>query len=184
MVPWKIVYSAESLLNFMIGLAVFLCPIASIMATDYWLVKKRHINVPGLYRRHGQYRYTHDINWRAVVALLSSLVPNIPGLASSVNKSLSIPSGFAHIYDMNYLYGFVSASFVYWSLSYFSPAKSTLLEASVYDDDPAVIVGMQLAESYAQRTTNIVQDGSKSQFAVYYADSRARGGSNETSFEQ
>ena len=40
MVPWKIVYSAASLLNFMTGLAVFLCPIAAIMATDYWLVKK------------------------------------------------------------------------------------------------------------------------------------------------
>ncbi|KAH0001887.1 uridine permease-like protein Fui1, partial [Aureobasidium melanogenum] len=102
MVPWKIVYSAESLLNFMVGLAVFLCPIASIMATDYWLVKKRHIDVPGLYRRHGRYRYNHGINWRAVVALLSSLVPNIPGLAASVNKTLAIPSGFAHIYDMNY----------------------------------------------------------------------------------
>lgn len=90
-------YSAESLLNFMVGLAVFLCPIASIMATDYWLVKKRNIDIPGLYRRHGRYRYKHGINWRAVAALLSSLVPNLPGLASSVNKSLEIPSGFAHI---------------------------------------------------------------------------------------
>ncbi|KAH0272768.1 uridine permease-like protein Fui1, partial [Aureobasidium melanogenum] len=184
MVPWKIVYSAESLLNFMVGLAVFLCPIASIMATDYWLVKRRHIDVPGLYRRHGRYRYKHGINWRAVVALLSSLVPNIPGLASSVNKSLSIPSSFAHIYDMNYLYGFISASFIYWSLSYFYPAKSTLLEASIYDDDAAIIVGMQLAESYAQRTTSIIQDGSKSQVAVYYADSRGRDGRRDTSLEQ
>lgn len=79
MVPWKIVYSAASLLNFMTGLAVFLCPIAAIMATDYWLVKHRHIDVPGLYRRHGRYRYRYGINWRAVAALLVSLVPNLPG---------------------------------------------------------------------------------------------------------
>ena len=49
MVPWKIVYPAASHLNFMASLAVFLCPIAAIMATDYWLVKQRHIGVPGLY---------------------------------------------------------------------------------------------------------------------------------------
>lgn len=82
MVPWKIVYSAASLLNFMAGLAVFLCPIAAIMATDYWLVKHRHIDVPGLYRRHGRYRYRYGINWRAAVAFSISLVPNLPGYAS------------------------------------------------------------------------------------------------------
>lgn len=84
MVPWKIVYSAASLLNFMAGLAVFLCPIAAIMATDYWLVKHRHIDVPGLYRRHGRYRYRYGVNWRAAVAFLISLVPNLPGYASQI----------------------------------------------------------------------------------------------------
>lgn len=79
MVPWKIVYSAASLLNFMTGLAVFLCPIAAIMATDYWLVKHRRIDVPGLYRRYGRYRYRYGINWRAAAAMLVSLVPNLPG---------------------------------------------------------------------------------------------------------
>jgi hypothetical protein len=115
MVPWKIVYSAASLLNFMTGLAVFLCPIAAIMATDYWLVKKRCVDVPSLYRRHGRYRYNHGINWRAAVALLTSLVPNLPGydypfslsyrvftntitsLANAVNSSLKISSGIAHL---------------------------------------------------------------------------------------
>jgi NCS1 family nucleobase:cation symporter-1 len=83
MVPWKIVYSAASLLNFMTGLAVFLCPIAAIMATDYWLVKKRCVDVPSLYRRHGRYRYNYGVNWRAAVALLTSLVPNLPGYECS-----------------------------------------------------------------------------------------------------
>jgi hypothetical protein len=43
---------------------------------------------------------------------------------------------------MNYLYGFTSASFVYWSLSYFFPAKETLLEACIYED-VTVIDGVQ-----------------------------------------
>jgi NCS1 family nucleobase:cation symporter-1 len=113
MVPWKIVYSAASLLNFMTGLAVFLCPIAAIMAADYWLVKHRHIDVPALYRRHGRYRYSYGVNWRAAIALLVSLVPNLPGyvlqhdrrysmltklsLANAVNSSLYISTGISHL---------------------------------------------------------------------------------------
>jgi len=121
MVPWKIVYSAASLLNFMTGLAVFLCPIAAIMATDYWLVKHRHIDIPGLYRRHGRYRYRYGVNWRTAVAMLVSLVPNLPGyvsqidlrhkiltkysLANAVKSSLDISSGIAHL---------VSAIWINW----------------------------------------------------------------------
>ncbi|KAF7194099.1 putative permease [Pseudocercospora fuligena] len=81
MVPWKIISSAQSLLTFMTGLAIFLAPISAILACDYWLVKKRHIDVPSLYRRHARYKYWHGINWRAAVAFLCSVTPNIPGLA-------------------------------------------------------------------------------------------------------
>ena len=79
MQPWKILHSAESLLTFMAGLAIFLAPIAAVMASDYWLVKRRHIDVPSLYRRHARYRYWNGINWRATVAFLVSVVPNTPG---------------------------------------------------------------------------------------------------------
>lgn len=75
----KIVSSAQSLLNFMSGLAIFLCPIAAILSTDYWLVKKRCVDVPSLYRRRARYRYDHGYNWRAAVAFLIAAAPNIPG---------------------------------------------------------------------------------------------------------
>ena len=75
MVPWKIVYSASSLLTFMSGLAIFLAPIAALLCTDYWLVKNRNFDVPSLYRRHGRYRYQAGINWRAAVAFVWPLSP-------------------------------------------------------------------------------------------------------------
>jgi NCS1 family nucleobase:cation symporter-1 len=67
----------------MSGLAIFLAPIASILAADYWIVKKRNFDVPGLYCRHGRYRYQYGVNWRAAVAFLVAVTPNIPGLAKS-----------------------------------------------------------------------------------------------------
>lgn len=63
----------------MAGLAVFLAPISSILACDYWLVKHKKLDVPSLYRRHARYKYQHGINWRAAVAFLVSVTPNIPG---------------------------------------------------------------------------------------------------------
>ncbi|GIZ36896.1 hypothetical protein CKM354_000036200 [Cercospora kikuchii] len=134
MVPWKIVHSAQSLLTFMAGLAIFLAPIAAITAADYWFVKKRHVDVPSLYRKHARYWYWKGINWRAAAAFLISLVPNIPGLAHAVNPSVQIGSGIQHLYDVNYIWGLFSAAFVYWSLSYFFPARETLLEESIHDD--------------------------------------------------
>ena len=81
MVPWKIIHSAASLLSFMSGLGIFLAPIAAIMGADYWVVKKKHVDVPALYRAHGRYRYNHaGTNWRALLAFLISVVPNLPGM--------------------------------------------------------------------------------------------------------
>lgn len=45
-------------------------------------------------------------------------------------------------YDINYLYGFTSASFLYWALSHFFPATETLLPACIYED-VAVIDGVE-----------------------------------------
>ncbi|EME48022.1 hypothetical protein DOTSEDRAFT_167544 [Dothistroma septosporum NZE10] len=138
MVPWKIVSSAASLLTFMSGLAIFLAPISAILACDYWLVKERHLDVPSLYRRYARYRYWHGLNWRAAVAFIISVSPNVPGLAHAVNSSISLPSGIIHLYDMNYIYGLTSAAVVYFVLSYFCPATETLLDESITVDADVV----------------------------------------------
>lgn len=57
LVPWLMVSSAAVFLQFMSGYAVFLAPMAGIMCADYWLVRKRKLDVPGLYDPHGRYRY-------------------------------------------------------------------------------------------------------------------------------
>ncbi|KAK4556245.1 hypothetical protein LTR86_006389 [Recurvomyces mirabilis] len=165
MVPWKIVHSAESLLNFMSGLSIFLCPIAALLATDYWLVKKRSIDVPSLYRRHARYRYWHGVNWRAAVAFTVSVVPNVPGLAKAVNPSVSISAGIEHVYDMNYLYGFTSAAFLYWSLSYFFPAPETIIPASIYEDI-TVIDGAEYKNDGIHTPQEVVEKDEKSPYTA------------------
>ncbi|KAH9889735.1 allantoin permease [Xylariomycetidae sp. FL2044] len=135
MVPWKIVSSAQSLLNFMGALGIFLAPIAAILACDYWVIKKRAIEVPALYRRRARYDYGNSFgtNWRAVIALLVGIVPNLPGMAAAVNPSLDI-GGASYIYDMFYLYGFTSTFVVHAGLNWMFPAKDTLIPHAIHED--------------------------------------------------
>jgi len=140
MQPWKIIHSAASLLNFMSGLGIFLAPIAAILGADYWVVKSKHIDVPALYRAHGRYRYNkYGTNWRAAVAFLISVVPNIPGMAAQVNPSLAASVGGAEkIYDFFYLWGFSSAFVIYSVLSKVFPCPETLISATIHEDSDVI----------------------------------------------
>jgi len=158
MVPWKIIHSASSLLSFMAGLGTFLAPIAAILAADFWIVKKRAIDVPALYRARGRYRYNEaGTNWRAVVAFFISLVPNLPGMqvltlynphpgtklisyrAASVTPSLKSKIGDADkLYAMFYIWGFTSAFVIYSVLGKVFPAGETLVQATIHEDTEVI----------------------------------------------
>ena len=136
MVPWKIISSAESLLTFMSGLAVFLLPVAGLIACDYWIVKRGKFDVPSLYRRHARYRYNYGTNWRAAVACAFGIVPCLPGLAHAVTPSVKLSQGAEHLWDMNMIYSFFSASLIYTVLSLGFPARETLLSEPIRGELP------------------------------------------------
>jgi NCS1 family nucleobase:cation symporter-1 len=142
-VPWKILSSAETFLAFMGGYAVFLAPIAGILASDYWLVHKQHIDVPALYNPDGRYRYWNGINWRALLALLIAVSPNLPGLGYSIGlntnpvtkaqtDSVNISNGAKNLYTFDWLFGFVTSIVVYTSLSYIFPHKGSQIVTTIY----------------------------------------------------
>lgn len=133
MVPWKIISSASSLLTFMSALAIFLAPIAAIIGADFWVVKKRHVDIPSLYRPHGIYRYQGGVNWRAAVAFLISVGPNLPGMVHAVTPSIPV-GGIEHVYDISFMWGFTSGFVIYVFLNYFWPAKETLIESTITED--------------------------------------------------
>jgi NCS1 family nucleobase:cation symporter-1 len=84
--------------------SIFLGPFAGIMAVDFYLVRKGLIDVHALYSPHGRYRYTGGVNWRAAVALLVSVPPNMPGLVHAINPKVPI-GGAQHIFDFGWIFG-------------------------------------------------------------------------------
>lgn len=134
LVPWKILESAGSFLNFMSAYAIFLGPIAAIMLFDFWVIHKRKYDTIALYNPHGIYRYTYGVNWRAIVAFLVGVAPSLPGFVNGINNNIDVGSGI-HPYQFGWLLGFVGTAIVYTILSLVFPARETFIERALRPDE-------------------------------------------------
>ncbi|KAK0463125.1 permease for cytosine/purines, uracil, thiamine, allantoin-domain-containing protein [Desarmillaria tabescens] len=127
--PWEILASAPGFLTFMNGM--------------YWFVHKCKVDLRAMYDPHGRYRYWNGINWRAVVALLCAVPPSFPGLIYSVNPSI-YPGKVSHVFDIAWLYGFFTASTVYWTLSKIFPPLETFVEEDHENLDVSATASLDL----------------------------------------
>jgi nucleobase:cation symporter-1, NCS1 family len=134
LVPWKILASAGSFLNFMSAYAIFLGPIAAIMLFDFWVVHGRKYDTVALYNPYGIYRYTAGVNWRAIFAFLVGVAPSLPGFINGIDNSVDVGVGI-HPYQFGWLLGFVGTALVYTSLSLLIPARETFIERAVRPDE-------------------------------------------------
>jgi NCS1 family nucleobase:cation symporter-1 len=69
--PWNL-YTRPALIHLTLDmLGAFICPLAGIVLADYYILRKRHIDVKALYSTHPQdaYWYHHGFNPRALLAL-------------------------------------------------------------------------------------------------------------------
>lgn len=109
--PWKLLSSAESyIFNWLIGYSALLGPIAGIMIADYFLYRNKELDVPDLYRPTGRYAGTNPI---AVVALVSGILPNVPGFLKSAGLVASVPAVFESLYVYAWFTGFLIAGALY-----------------------------------------------------------------------
>ncbi|KAJ5771477.1 Permease cytosine/purine uracil thiamine allantoin [Penicillium nucicola] len=126
MVPWLIVNSADKFLSFMSAYGVCISPICSIMIADYFLIRRRKLNLSDLYHPHGCYRYRAGINWRSFVTEISFVGINLPEVINNVNPSVLIPSGLAHLYQINWIVNTLGSILVYWCLCTLWPPVESL----------------------------------------------------------
>ncbi|KAH7084614.1 uracil permease [Paraphoma chrysanthemicola] len=137
--PWIIVSSGKAFLNFMSGYAIFMAPMAGILFTDYWLVKRRKYDVPALYDPHGRYRYNkYGTNWRAFVATFVTIIPLLPALANKVNPKIHLAQGLKNLFTINWLYGFFLSIALYYFLHLVFPDQESMV--------PKTITGFEYVE--------------------------------------
>jgi NCS1 family nucleobase:cation symporter-1 len=104
--PWKLLTDFQSyIFGWLVGYSGLLGPVAGIMITDYFLVRRTHLDIGELYNPLGIYRYRSGVNYRALFALAAGVLVALIGLM--------VPA-LRWLYDYAWFVGFLVAGGTYW----------------------------------------------------------------------
>ncbi|PWT74178.1 MAG: nitrate reductase [Proteobacteria bacterium] len=118
MCPWKLLATPDAyIFGWLVGYSGLLGPVAGIMVSDYFLIRKTVLDVNSLYHREGAYHYSKGVNPRAIVSLVLGVIVALVGLAVS-------PLHF--LYDYAWFVGFFVAGGAYVVMMRFSEGRGTL----------------------------------------------------------
>jgi nucleobase:cation symporter-1, NCS1 family len=124
MMPWKLVADPSGyIFTWLVGYSALLGPIGGIMIADYFVWRRRMLNLAALYDSHGEYRYTQGFSIVALVALIVAVLPSLPGFLAQVNllATDSLPAWVLHLYNYAWFVGFGIAFTVYLVLRRLAP---------------------------------------------------------------
>ena len=81
MMPWRVMQSAgDYIFTWLIGYSSLMGALAGILICDYWVLRRRQLDLRALYDPRGRYAYgRHGINVRAVWAFVLAVLPVVPG---------------------------------------------------------------------------------------------------------
>jgi len=116
MMPWKLLGSFNSyIFGWLVGYSGFLGPIAGIMIADYFLIRRRDLQVAALYQRGQVYEYRGGVNYRAMIALGVGVLVALVGL---------VVPWLRWLYDYAWFVGFFAAGGAYCLLMTSASAPS------------------------------------------------------------
>jgi nucleobase:cation symporter-1, NCS1 family len=106
LMPWKLLSDFNSyIFGWLVGYSGLLGPIAGVMITDYFLLRKTNLTVSSLYQRDGLYEYRNGVNLAAMFALAGGIAVALGGLI--------VPS-LRWLYDYSWFVGFAVAGVIYY----------------------------------------------------------------------
>jgi nucleobase:cation symporter-1, NCS1 family len=78
--PWVLFNNVGAyIFTWLVGYGSLLGAIGAVMIADYWILRRRRLDVAELYKPDGRYSYSGGWNWRAIAAVLISVIPVLPG---------------------------------------------------------------------------------------------------------
>jgi nucleobase:cation symporter-1, NCS1 family len=116
MMPWKLLADPSGYIyTWLVGYGALLGPLGGIMIADYFVLRRRLLDVPALYDPYGRYRYTGGWSIAAIGAFLAGALPNLPGFLAQVGciNPLNVPAVFLDIYGFAWFAGFAIAFVAY-----------------------------------------------------------------------
>jgi NCS1 family nucleobase:cation symporter-1 len=124
MMPWKLVADPTGyIFTWLVGYSALLGPVGGIMIADYFVLRRRVLDVPALYDPDGCYRYSGGWSIAAIAAFAVAVVPSVPGFLAQVGwiDPASVPSLLAGVYGYAWFAGFAIAFVAYLILRKLAP---------------------------------------------------------------
>jgi NCS1 family nucleobase:cation symporter-1 len=80
MMPWQLMSSMSAyIFTWLIGYSGLMGAIGGILICDYFVIRKKHLELAELFKTDGIYSYDSGFNWRAIAALVVAIAPVVPG---------------------------------------------------------------------------------------------------------
>ena len=118
MMPWKLMESMSAyIFTWLIGYSGLMGAIAGILICDYWVIRKQHLDLAGLFETNGPYSYRKGFNWRAIAALCIAITPVVPGFvraATTPRGQVSDPNFFDSLYTYAWFVTFALGFGIYY----------------------------------------------------------------------
>lgn len=127
MMPWQLMSSMGAyIFTWLIGYSGLMGAIGGILICDYWLIRKRRIELAELYKTDGIYSFGSGFNWRAIVALALAIAPVVPGFlraATTPGGQVSDPNFLDTLYTYSWFVTFSIGFGLYYLLTTIAPDK-------------------------------------------------------------
>ena len=120
--PWNLMSSSSMFTTYLSAYSVFLSSIAGVVFCDYYIIKKGYLQLHNLYiaGNASPYYYSKGINWRAYVAYICGILPNIVGFVGAT-KTHEVPIGATYVYYFSFFTGYAASSSVLLILTLLFP---------------------------------------------------------------
>ena len=113
--PWKLL-EGNAIYGWLVGYSGGLASIAGVLITDYFVIRKKKLNLQDLYTDTGEYRYGSGWNRHAVIATIAGCLIAWAGPIAGVIGHF--PAGLLRvlngIFDYAWFVGFGVSSLIYW----------------------------------------------------------------------
>lgn len=102
MMPWKLYEDAAAyIFTWLLGYSSLMGAIGGILIADYWIIRRQQLVPADLFKLDGRYAYSGGWNIRALVVLVVSILPVVPGFlraATTPGGVVTNPSFLDHLY--------------------------------------------------------------------------------------
>ncbi len=126
MMPWKLVADPNGyIFTWLIAYSALLGPIGGILIADYFIYRRRKLDVAALYNADGEYRFANGFSVVALISLALGALPSLPGFLVNVKwlDAGDVPPFLAQLYNYAWFIGFAVAFAGYLALRKLVPKK-------------------------------------------------------------